>query len=113
MRRIALLTLLVLGSAAPAAAALPRLHAERGSAPAIVAADGRQVLLRGVNVNQLGDYWQQRPDIPATLPLTEQDFAAIHALGMNEVRLIVHWSKLEPERGRFDEAYVDQIRQAV
>ena len=113
MRRIALLAWLTLAVAAPAAHALPRLHAERGTAPAIVTADGRQVLLRGVNVNQLGDYWQQRPDIPATLPLTEDDLAGIRALGMNVVRLIVHWSRLEPERGRFDDAYIAQIREAV
>jgi endoglycosylceramidase len=113
VRRITLIVLLGAAILAPAADAMPALHAERGSAPAIVTADGRQVLLRGVNVNQLGDYWQQRPDIPATFPLTEEDFAGIQALGMDEVRLIVHWSKLEPQRGQFDRGYLDQIRQAV
>src|SRR3954447_16396250 len=113
MRRIFLLALLALGIITSAADGMPRLQAVRGDSAAIVTADGRQVLLRGVNVNQLGDYWQQRPDIPATLPLTEDDFAGIQALGMNEVRLLVHWSKLEPRRGQFDEAYLAQIRQAV
>jgi endoglycosylceramidase len=113
MRRIALIALALALLAPAAAQAMPRLHAERGASPAIVTADGRQVLLRGVNVNQLGDYWQQRPNIPATLPLTEADFAGIHALGMNVVRLIVHWSKLEPQRGQFNNAYIAQIRQAV
>ena len=105
--------LLILAAAPAAASAMPRLHAVRGSSPAIATSDGRDVLLRGVNVNQLGDYWQQRSDIPATLPLSEDDFAGIHALGMNVVRLIVHWSKLEPERGRFDDSYIAQIAQAV
>src|SRR3954447_23442730 len=113
MRRIFLLALLALGIITPAADGMPRLQAIRGDSPAIVTADGRQVLLRGVNVNQLGDYWQQRPDIPATLPLTEDDFQGIRALGMDEVRLIIHWSKLEPQRGKFDAAYLDQIRRAV
>src|SRR3954452_3137143 len=115
MRRIASIGLIAAAilASAPDAPALPRLHATRGDSPAIVTADGRQVLLRGVNVNQLGDYWQQRPDIPATLPLREQDFEGIHALGMDVVRLIVHWSKLEPQRGQFDPAYLDRIRQAV
>src|SRR3954451_23263620 len=113
MRRIFLLALLALGIITPAADGMPRLQAIRGDSPAIVTADGRQVLLRGVNVNQLGDYWQQRPDIPATLPLSEDDFAGIQALGMNEVRLLVHWSKLEPQRGEFDDAYLAEIRQAV
>jgi endoglycosylceramidase len=113
MRRAVLFAALMLTVAAPAAAALPRLHAERGTSPAIVTADGRQALLRGINVNQLGDYWQQRADIPATVPLTEDDFAGIERLGINVVRLIVHWSRLEPERGRFDDGYLAQIRQAV
>src|SRR4051794_28139917 len=113
MRRIAMIAILVLAAVVPAAQAMPRLHATRGSAPAVLTNDGRQVLLRGVNVNQLGDYWQQRPDIPATLPLSEQDFEAMRALGMDEVRLIVHWSKLEPARGSFDEAYLARIREVV
>src|SRR4051795_3318862 len=113
MRRIFVLALLALGIITPAADGMPRLQAIRGDSAAIVTADGRQVLLRGVNVNQLGDYWQQRPDIPATLPLSEDDFAAMQALGMNEVRVIVHWSKLEPARGSFDEAYLSRIKQAV
>jgi endoglycosylceramidase len=98
---------------AGARSSLPRLHAESGESPAIVAADGRQVLLRGVNDNQLGDYFQQRPDIPATAPLTRADMASISALGMNSVRLIVHWSRLEPSRGAFDAAYLAEIRRAV
>jgi endoglycosylceramidase len=117
MRRIALILALTSALAVPATAdaarAMPRLHAERGASAAIATADGRQVLLRGVNVNQLGDYWQQRADIPATLPLTEADFAGIHAMGMNVVRLLVHWSKLEPQRGHYDSAYLARIRQAV
>jgi endoglycosylceramidase len=64
-------------------------------------------------VNQLGDYWQQAPSLPATVPLTAADFAGIHALGMNVVRLIVHWSALEPERGKFDDAYIARVREAV
>jgi endoglycosylceramidase len=113
VRRIVLIAVLAAGTAAAPAHALPRLHSERGSSPAIVTSDGRQVLLRGVNVNQLGDYWQQRTDIPATLPLTDSDFAGMQALGMDVVRLIVHWSKLEPARGRFDDGYLARIRQAV
>ncbi|MEA2494494.1 MAG: endoglycosylceramidase [Thermoleophilaceae bacterium] len=113
MRWIALLGVLAAAIFASPADAIPRLHAERGESPAVATSDGRQVLLRGVNVNQLGDYWQQRSDIPATFPLTEEDFAGIQALGMNGVRLIVHWSKLEPARGQFDGAYLSRIREAV
>lgn len=73
----------------------------------------REVLLRGVNVNQLVDFYAPRPEVPSTLPLTEQDFAGIAADGFNVVRLGLSWSALEPDRGRYDEAYVDRIRVAV
>lgn len=106
--------LLALAAAGPAGArSLPRLHAVRGAAPAILTADGRQVLLRGVNVNQLGDYYRQNPAIPQTVPLRRADFAGIGRLGMNVVRLLVHWSALEPRRGVFDTAYLARIRRAV
>ncbi len=74
---------------------------------------GNQVLLRGVNVNQLVDFYQPRPSVAATRPLTEGDFAGIAAQGFNVVRLNLSWSALEPERGTYDETYLNQIRQAV
>ena len=76
-------------------------------------ADGREVLLRGVNVNQLGDYYRQNPEVPEVFPLSRRDFVAIRGLGMDVVRLLVHWSALEPQRGVFDAAYLARIRQAV
>lgn len=97
----------------PAGAALPRLHAVRGSDPGIFDARDRQVLLRGVNVNQLGDYYQDDPKLEPVIPLRRGDFAAIARLGFNSVRLIVSWSKLQPERGSFNRDYVERIRQAV
>ncbi|MET0975227.1 MAG: cellulase family glycosylhydrolase, partial [Leifsonia sp.] len=74
---------------------------------------GNQVLLRGVNVNQLVDFYAPRPDVATTRPLTEDDFAGIAAQGFNVVRLNLSWSALEPVRGAFDEAYLDRITQAV
>jgi endoglycosylceramidase len=105
-----------LGLAAPAAAATPRLlplHAVRGDAPRIEDSAGRHVLLRGVNVNQLGDYYEANPRYAPTIPLAAADFDAMRALGFDVVRLIVHWSALEPTPGAFDAAYVARIRQAV
>ena len=48
-----------------------------------------------------------------TSPLTEEDFAGIAEQGFNVVRLGLSWSALEPERGSLDEAYLDQIHEAV
>lgn len=79
----------------------------------IVDGTGRTVLLRGVNVNQLGDYFQANPAVPATLPFSRGDLEQIAALGFNSVRLLVHWSRLEPERGVRDTAYLARIREAV
>ena len=92
---------------------LPRLHATHGAQAAIRDQHGAQVLLRGVNVNQLGEYFQANPDLPPTIPLTRDDFHDIAALGLNSVRLIVSWSRLEPTPGAYDTAYVDEIRRAV
>jgi hypothetical protein len=83
------------------------------NAPRIADSLGAAVTLRGVNVNQLGAYYQQDATIAAVLPLTEQDFADIAALGMNVVRLTLSWSELEPERGRISAEYLRRIRQAV
>jgi endoglycosylceramidase len=91
----------------------PRLHATHGAKAAIRDQRGAQVLLRGVNVNQLGEYFQANPDLPPTVPLTKRDFHDIAQLGFNSVRLIVSWSRLEPTPGAYNTAYVDQIRRAV
>ena len=99
----------LIAAATPARAAAPlRVDGAR-----IADQAGRTVILRGVNVNGLGDYWQARPEIPSTIPLTRADFDQIASLGLNSVRLLVHWSRLEPAPGTFSDAYLAEIRQAV
>ena len=92
---------------------LPALHATRGTNPAIVDTDGRQVTLRGVNLNSLGDYYQANPKLPPTVPVTNRDWARMEAHGFNVVRLLVSWSALEPRRGHIDRGYLRRIRRAV
>ena len=75
--------------------------------------EGNQVLLRGVNVNQLVDFYQPQADVPATRPLTEADFAGMAAQGFNVSRLNISWSALEPTRGTLNPEYLQKITQAV
>ena len=79
----------------------------------IVDSNGGTVILRGVGVNQLGDYFQGNPDILPVLPLEKRDFEMMAALGLNSVRLVINWSYLEPERGVYDEVYIAKVKEAV
>src|SRR3954471_8144402 len=93
---------------------LPALHAEPDPVAGgrIVDALGREVLLRGVNVNALAEYWQYG-SFATTFPLTGADADRISATGWNVVRLLVSWSRIEPAPGRYDEQYLDQVARAV
>ncbi|MEP9363163.1 cellulase family glycosylhydrolase [Nocardioides sp. CN2-186] len=101
------------GPTSPTPPALSRLHVTTGKAAAIRNADGARVLLNGVNVMGLGEYYQPNPDFESNVPIGSDDFEQIAALGFNSVRLVVSWSRLEPTRGAYDTAYVDEIRAAV
>jgi endoglycosylceramidase len=101
---------LLFGAMASPAAALPRLKAEpdpeRGGR--IMDSKGREVLLRGVNVNSLGQYWKGTDKAPV-LPFDRRDPVRISRMGWNVVRLIVSWSRVEPRPGEYDEVYVDRV----
>jgi len=94
---------------------LSRLWAmpDPGGAGRIVDADGREVRLRGVNVNALAEYWAGHPDFPTVFPLAEGDPDAIAGLGFNAVRLLLSWSRVEPEPGEYDEGYLDEVAAVV
>ncbi|MGH8978310.1 MAG: cellulase family glycosylhydrolase, partial [Acidimicrobiia bacterium] len=93
---------------------LERLHAEPDVVHGgrIVDADSREVLLRGVNVNAFVDYWRYGT-FPTTFPFTEADARAIAGTGWNTVRLLISWSRVEPQPGHYDDAYLREVRSAV
>ena len=73
---------------------------------------GREVLLRGVNVNALAEYWKGSR-FPTVFPLARKDPARMAAIGWNAVRLLVSWSRIEPRPGRYDRAYLGQVASTV
>lgn len=90
------------------------LHAEPDVAVggAIVDSAGREVILRGVNVNAYAEYWQGT-DYPTTFAFTDEDAQAIAGIGWNVVRLLLSWSLVEPAPGQYNQAYLDEIDAAV
>ncbi len=104
-------------STPPEPSELPTLRAVRSvngdEHPRIIDAHGRHVLLRGVNVNSLGDYHQADPDAVTVVPVATADWSQMAALGFNVVRLLISWSAVEPERGTFDGEYLDKVAAAV
>lgn len=136
VKRLVLAAALLVGAALPARACPPVeppldfLHAAHGQ---VVDQSGRSVILRGVNVNGLVDYWTPslKPPYPTgpdayssgrcpkdsavttAVPLCEKDLDQIAGLGFDVVRLPVSWSLLEPTQGHLDPVPVARIAQVV
>ena len=116
---------------------LPWLHVEHpaGDLPFIADDQNRMVLFHGAVPADLLDFGNSaRPDLPPPYPidpaayeggrcptilpthyppLCQSDLVQMAALGFNSLRLPLSWSLLEPERGRFSQAYVDRAAQVV
>jgi endoglycosylceramidase len=127
-----------LGATAASGTATPSfLHVGPAGGPAalpqIVDSGGREVLLKGVNVDGLVDYF--RPDLtppytssPAAyssgacppddttvegVDVCQYDFPQLAPLGYNVIRLNISWSLLEPTAGKIDNTYLNRIAQVV
>jgi len=101
-------------SGAPPRLELPPLHAEpdRRAGGRIVDARGREVLLRGVNVNALAEYWKGTR-FPTVFRLARRDPQRMAGIGWNTVRLLLSWSRVEPRPGRYDRRYLDRVDAVV
>jgi hypothetical protein len=127
-------------SPAPPGGLLPWLHVQHPASgqPFIADDRGRMVLLHGAIAQGLIDFYSSadpsRVDPPPfypidpsaydgtcpgnTLympapPLCQGDIAQMAAFGFNSLRLPLSWSLLEPERGKFNQLYVDRVAQVV
>ncbi len=89
------------------------LYATRGANPGIYDADGRFMILRGVNYNALGDYWQANSAIATTKQYSPDDIQLMASYGFNCIRLLFSWSRLEPQPGVYDEAYIQTINNVI
>ena len=109
--RRALIGLLAALACVPAANAGGLPHVERSGERIFIAdGQGRELLLRGINVNGLieyPDYFRQE------VPVTRADVREMGALGFNFLRLPINWSRLAPEPGRYSGAYLGEIDRIV
>lgn len=99
-RTLALLLALLV--AAPAAAA-PRPPLDT-SGRWLVDADGRAVITHGVNM-----VYKRPPYIPSRTGFGADDAAFLREHGFNSVRLGTIYTAVEPQPGRYDDAYLDAI----
>ncbi|MER7083686.1 endoglycosylceramidase [Saccharopolyspora kobensis] len=77
--------------------------------PPLTDLDGNPLIPHGFNNGH------SSKDSPDAMPWTTPADIAAEAdkIGSNSVRLLIYWSKVEPEPGRYDEAYLDQVTELV
>ncbi len=80
-------------------------------------ADGRVVLLRGVNARVRGlfdvTFDDGRTALEPIPALGSEDCSRMRELGFNLLRLPVNWSGIEPEEGSYDEDYLAAVDAAI
>ncbi|OQB36444.1 MAG: Cellulase (glycosyl hydrolase family 5) [Candidatus Hydrogenedentes bacterium ADurb.Bin179] len=94
--------------------ALPVSASQQQSSPELTVQDGalrdsagRQIFLWGMNVGEKSASRQHRGWYG------RQDFQNLRRWGMNAIRLLIFWSAIEPEPGRYDEDYLASVDETV
>lgn len=73
----------------------------------IVDAEGRQVILRGLEHHALQDV-----DYGGRA-VKDGDYARIASWGFTVLRMAISWSRIEPTQGQYDEAYLADVKHAM
>jgi endoglycosylceramidase len=103
--RIAMTTLVLLACGDSAPDRPDRWHVSDGQ---LRDADGRSVVLRGANVSSA------HKSAPYFDFHELADFRIMRdEWGLNSVRFLIEWAAVEPERGTFDDAYLDAVAQRI
>jgi endoglycosylceramidase len=105
MRSLATLLLAGAAACAPPPTEPPRWSVRDGF---VRDAQGRAVVMRGLNlsgVHKSKPYFGEHG---------AADYARVRdAWGMNAIRFLVLWAALEPQPGRYDEAYLDEVARRI
>jgi len=73
----------------------------------LVDAQGRALMLHGVNL-------AASAKAPPFLPWqSKEEVLALRKLGFNSVRYLIVWEAVEPQPGRYDDAYLDQVAERL
>ena len=78
-----------------------------------VDAEGREVMLSGINLKSLGEYWRYDPEIDPIFYWNDEDAEKFADIGWNVVRLVISWSRVEPAPGEYDESHLAEIEHAI
>lgn len=119
MYRICLaLALILLGCIEPVEPAVQPLRGWQVEGEILRDPQGRHTLLRGINARVEGlfdvTFDDGRIALEEIPPFTGEDCALLaRELGMNFLRLPVNWSGIEPERGQYNQDYIDHIVRLV
>mmetsp|Transcript_32558 Transcript_32558/g.54897 ORF Transcript_32558/g.54897 Transcript_32558/m.54897 type:complete len:600 (+) Transcript_32558:3-1802(+) len=73
---------------------------------------GRELMFHGVNAIVKGPPWVPETNYwDGDISLGEKDMADLESLGLNVIRLGSMWPGLEPEQGKFSEAYLNKLKE--
>jgi endoglycosylceramidase len=80
-------------------------------------AEGRVAVLRGINARVEGvfdvTFSDGRTALEPIPALTAADCARMRELGFDLLRLPINWSGVEPQRGNYDQAYLQRVDAAI